>query len=58
MGISQKAVLHNTLKSTPPSYTSEKTVHVLEGVVRKKDQPRNQRCLCGSGRKYKLCCGK
>lgn len=24
----------------------------------KKDQPRNERCKCGSGKKYKVCCGK
>jgi uncharacterized protein YecA (UPF0149 family) len=24
----------------------------------KKEQPRNERCKCGSGIKYKKCCGK
>jgi hypothetical protein len=24
----------------------------------KKDQPRNEKCKCGSGLKYKNCCGK
>lgn len=25
---------------------------------RKKEQGRNEKCLCGSGKKYKACCGR
>ena len=31
--------------------------HVPE-FARKKEQPRNELCKCGSGLKYKKCCGK
>lgn len=27
-------------------------------LMPKKDQPRNEKCKCGSGLKYKKCCGK
>jgi uncharacterized protein YecA (UPF0149 family) len=27
-------------------------------LARKKTQPRNEKCNCGSGKKYKNCCGK
>ena len=27
-------------------------------LARKTAQGRNERCVCGSGRKYKHCCGK
>jgi hypothetical protein len=27
-------------------------------LIRKKEQGRNERCNCGSGLKYKNCCGK
>lgn len=30
----------------------------LELIWQKKSIPRNSKCLCGSGRKYKQCCGK
>lgn len=27
-------------------------------LARKKEQGRNEQCACGSGKKYKYCCGK
>lgn len=27
-------------------------------LMPKKEQPRNEKCKCGSGLKYKNCCGK
>jgi uncharacterized protein YecA (UPF0149 family) len=27
-------------------------------LMPKKDQGRNEKCSCGSGKKYKACCGK
>lgn len=57
-GISRKAVMKNYTKATPPPYATEANIHVIESIARNKAQPRNERCVCGSGLKYKLCCGK
>lgn len=55
-GISTKATLNNYAKVTPPAYVSAANVTVIDGVVRRATQPRNERCACNSGLKYKNCC--
>ena len=34
-----------------------KQVRHVPQYDRKKEQPRNEKCNCGSGKKYKKCCG-
>jgi len=35
-----------------------KPIRDVPEFARKKEQPRNELCKCGSGLKYKKCCGK
>ena len=35
-----------------------KYVRNVPELMPKKEQPRNEKCKCGSGLKYKKCCGK
>lgn len=35
-----------------------KNVRNVPELARKKEQPRNELCKCGSGLKYKKCCDK
>lgn len=61
-GISQTGLMHKLANTeTPPKYVTRVEV-AMDGVPgdhrRGVSQPRNERCACGSGRKYKLCCGK
>lgn len=35
-----------------------KPVRDVPEYARKKEQSRNEKCACGSGLKYKKCCGK
>jgi len=35
-----------------------KSIRDVPEFARKKEQPRNELCKCGSGLKYKKCCGK
>lgn len=59
VGQSKKAVLKNAQRLTPPPYVTDKNVIMVDrfaGVVRDKRQGRNDRCACGSGKKFKVCC--
>jgi uncharacterized protein YecA (UPF0149 family) len=38
--------------------TTEKFERNVPKYARKKEQGRNEKCNCGSGLKYKKCCGK
>jgi preprotein translocase subunit SecA len=47
----------------PNKFTDSKSFHteavkVIQPVVAKKKVGRNDTCPCGSGKKYKKCCGK
>lgn len=35
-----------------------KPIRNVPEYARKKDQGRNEKCSCGSGKKYKKCCGR
>lgn len=36
----------------------QKEVRHVPEYARKKEQPRNEKCNCGSALKYKKCCGR
>lgn len=39
-------------------FPRSKPVRNVPEYARKKEQSRNELCKCGSGKKYKNCCGK
>ena len=39
-------------------FPTEKPVRNVPEYARKKEQGRNEKCNCGSGLKYKKCCGR
>lgn len=39
-------------------FPKNKPIRNVPQFMRKKDQNRNELCNCGSGSKYKKCCGK
>ena len=57
-GTSWKATLRNPLKMQLPSYVTRRQLRTVIEPNRRKQQPRNTICVCGSGLKFKLCCGR
>ena len=53
--------LYNALSSNNPikqlSYSKSRS-EVKKDYKRRTEQPRNAPCQCGSGKKFKRCCGK
>jgi len=53
-----KNELETSLEDTTLNYTSEEEVAVTAPLLATKKPKRNEPCPCGSGKKYKNCCGQ
>lgn len=49
---------HDTIQNMKDCGFFSKPIRNVPQYARKKEQGRNEKCKCGSGKKYKHCCGK
>ncbi|WP_300390609.1 SEC-C metal-binding domain-containing protein [Fusobacterium sp.] len=51
-------MIYFTEKGYSENFYKNKSTYYNEPIVKKRKIGRNEPCPCGSGKKYKKCCGK